>query len=1145
MGLKIVLDTREASRNADEFAKAIARVAQATGLAGKSADELMRLTAKMSRRFGRIGSSADKAGSSVATMGQNMGMASAKIGKFGDVSGRAVGNTDKLSKSVKRLALGFIGLRTITASVSTLAKLEQGIVTLGTVTGKTGKELKELQRISVGVAQATKFTPTEAIAALLELSRAGQSASVAAKSLKSVADLAAAGVLDLGSAAGLVAASMAQFNKQGLGAAEAAGILVAVADRTKSTVASLGSALSQAGQAAASFNIDMTQATAALGVLQTAGVQASRTGRSLKTILTSLVVNVKTEKGKNALDVLGLSAEDLTAKEGDLIGMLKRLRGALLNLSDTQQVDVLNTLVGKDFLANLATLSNDVEDIEAIVGKTREALASDELGSKAAIQNETLSGSIKDVSAAYQEMLLVVGDGGATGAMKGFFRSLADAVRILGGVDGAMGKASTSAKAFASVMKGIGAALALRAIISVGASALGTLLGIKRAMMGVATAQGAVSRSSPWGLITIGITAAIFALDKLSEKERERAERQKEAKREADSAQTIGARVAEAVETRAFSVTRRGHERLGPEKSNLLQGSDIETGRQGLESLVSRFKDERDKTKSLSADLINNLRRFMTSEQKVIIDNAREAAKRVATLIKQARDTASKGIGKSLSGANGAGRKRYADALKEIERLESIPKFNVPREFEVQLVKQAEDALALAESNLKKSRDKNRISGEEVKPKSEAAKSLGIDLEIEKATIKLRDFRRQFKEAVADQTKSFVLKVGTPTPEELKKLIGDVNVQLAEIRGADFDQDPDLANLTRKISDLKVDEIASLEKARTLKKIARDLDTESRAQGRKGDAAKIAAEKKVKKELMDQLAIRKKMAKFSLATDLKKVTDGFGDDLREQAEAAISKFNDARNAGFNEEESRRFGLDAADSVSIVQAEEAASDLRSEKFRILIDEFNDRRQTLERIGLQFGNSFSQALLSLANNSKSAKEAFGDMAKTIIAQIIRIQAAKGFASLFSFAAGPKPVEESATTESGISSLIPNLMSWLGSFGGGATGNQMGGLIPAQQGRIISSPTVLRRGGKNFSVSEGGGSTPEGVFPLTKNARGQLSINAVGASGGTYNLSFPGIRNSADAKAAKRTIGQTVGALIASSESKKNRMGMRPKK
>jgi hypothetical protein len=76
---------------------------------------------------------------------------------------------------------------------------------------------------------------------------------------------------------------------------------------------------------------------------------------------------------------------------------------------------------------------------------------------------------------------------------------------------------------------------------------------------------------------------------------------------------------------------------------------------------------------------------------------------------------------------------------------------------------------------------------------------------------------------------------------------------------------------------------------------------------------------------------------------------------------------------------------------------------------------------------------------------------------------------------------------------------------------------------------------------AYAEGAKTTPEAIFRLARDERGNLGVAAVGGGGDTINMSFPGVRNAQDAKAMRATIGQQVRSLRAGD--KRGRRGRRP--
>ena len=105
------------------------------------------------------------------------------------------------------------------------------------------------------------------------------------------------------------------------------------------------------------------------------------------------------------------------------------------------------------------------------------------------------------------------------------------------------------------------------------------------------------------------------------------------------------------------------------------------------------------------------------------------------------------------------------------------------------------------------------------------------------------------------------------------------------------------------------------------------------------------------------------------------------------------------------------------------------------------------------------------------------------------------------------------------------------------------QTGGIIPAQVGQIISSPTVVQRGGRNYSISEGGGSTPEAVMPLMRDNKGRLGVAGGGGGMTTINMNFPNVQNTQEARALRTNMSQTLTSILGTTP-KKSR-GARNKK
>lgn len=86
-----------------------------------------------------------------------------------------------------------------------------------------------------------------------------------------------------------------------------------------------------------------------------------------------------------------------------------------------------------------------------------------------------------------------------------------------------------------------------------------------------------------------------------------------------------------------------------------------------------------------------------------------------------------------------------------------------------------------------------------------------------------------------------------------------------------------------------------------------------------------------------------------------------------------------------------------------------------------------------------------------------------------------------------------------------------------------------IAAAAGRVIDRFTMMRAGGVNVTVAEGGGSTPEAVLPLRRDSFGRLGvIGADGGGGGNYTFVLPNVRSGEEARRIRPTLRQTVDSM-----------------
>lgn len=270
-----------------------------------------------------------------------------KLDQVEAASGRT---TSRLSKMSRSLGLAFGGaavVQGITKTVSLAMNFDTTMRQVGIQTDQSGKKLKALGDLALEMGKKTAYSAQDAGGAMLELAKGGMSAAdIRAGALDQTLRLAAAGGVELASAAGYIVQGM---NTYGLSAKKAVQITTALAggaNASTASVESMGLALSQVGPGAVNAGMSIQETVAALAAFDNAGIKGSDAGTSLKTMLASLVPTTK--KAKNAMADYGL---EFVKRNGDFKSMAEvaqELKDGLGDLGQAERVAAMKTIFGSD-----------------------------------------------------------------------------------------------------------------------------------------------------------------------------------------------------------------------------------------------------------------------------------------------------------------------------------------------------------------------------------------------------------------------------------------------------------------------------------------------------------------------------------------------------------------------------------------------------------------------------------------------------------------------------------------------------------------------------------------------------------------------------------------------------------------------------
>lgn len=309
-----------------------------------------------------------------------------------------------IAGSVAALGLG----KLVKDSIALEATYSRTMREVAVATGAPKSALQELDDLAMKLGADTIYSAQEAGDAMLALAKGGLStAQIQGGALANSLTLAAAGSLDLGTAADSVVNTMGAFGLSAEETAAAVAALAGAANASSADVSDITQALAQAGTEAASVGLTVQETTAILAAFSNAGIQGSDAGTSLRTLLTRLVPTTK-EQAK-AMDALGLS---FTNANGEFVGaadIAARLQKSFKGMSSEERSQALSTIFGADArrAANIL-IEQGADGINEYIKATSDIEAAENLAKTAM---EGTSGAVENLQGQLETAMIQIGKG--------------------------------------------------------------------------------------------------------------------------------------------------------------------------------------------------------------------------------------------------------------------------------------------------------------------------------------------------------------------------------------------------------------------------------------------------------------------------------------------------------------------------------------------------------------------------------------------------------------------------------------------------------------------------------------------------------------------------------------------------------------
>lgn len=347
---------------------------------------------------------------------------------YEDSAKRVTKSSNVADKAVQKLALAFGGFLTVRKTVDVLSEFELTMATVRGVTGATEEQFKSMSEAARELGSTTQFSAKEAGDGLLFLARAGFSAEQAVEALPATLDLAVTGMLELGEAADIASNVLSQFGLEAEETSRVVDVLNNTANSANTNIQQLAEGMKFAGPVAGALGQTVENTAAALGVLGDSGIQASLAGTNLRGIMSALLG--PTDGAMMAIENLGISMDKLDPATNDITTIFEEFKNANLDAASAVQI------FGRRNAAAALVLAQGAEKVGELTEANQNAQGS--AADLAAEMRDTLSGSLKSLNSAFEEMLLSAGDSGLLGAFRTVVDVTADLIRMFSGAEAQM-----------------------------------------------------------------------------------------------------------------------------------------------------------------------------------------------------------------------------------------------------------------------------------------------------------------------------------------------------------------------------------------------------------------------------------------------------------------------------------------------------------------------------------------------------------------------------------------------------------------------------------------------------------------------------------------------------------------------------------
>ena len=251
------------------------------------------------------------------------------------------------------------------AAVKTAADFDTSMSQVAAISGATGDDLQDLRDKAREMGSKTKFSASEAADAMTYMAMAGWKTGDMLGGIEGIMNLAAASGEDLATTSDIVTDALTAFGLSADDSGHFADILAAASSNANTNVSMMGETFKYAAPIAGALGFSAEDTAEAIGLMANAGIKGSQAGTSLRTIMNNLTGPI--ELAGEKLGEVTIQTTNTDGSMRDLSDILADCRGAFSQLSESEQAQAAEALVGKNAMSGFLALMNAApEDIDKL-----------------------------------------------------------------------------------------------------------------------------------------------------------------------------------------------------------------------------------------------------------------------------------------------------------------------------------------------------------------------------------------------------------------------------------------------------------------------------------------------------------------------------------------------------------------------------------------------------------------------------------------------------------------------------------------------------------------------------------------------------------------------------------------------------------